>query len=243
MRLECGYRTDIGRVRETNEDSGYAGEHVWVVADGMGGHAAGDVASALVVEQVATLDTLASRTVADVVRAVEAANHAILAYGSANPTSRGLGSTVTGVADIVVDGGPRWAVFNVGDSRVYHLAEGTLRQVTVDHSEVDELVRDGVLTPEQARVHPGRHVITRSLGSRGMPEVDVWLRPQRPGERFLLCSDGLNGEITDDEIARLASEGDPEQAAGRLVDAALAAGGHDNVTVLVLDVHDDEEDA
>ncbi len=128
-------------------------------------------------------------------------------------------------------------MFNVGDSRVYREADGALARATVDHSEAEELLLEGVITAEQARTHRARNIVTRSLGQPDAPQVDLWLLPQTPGERFLICSDGLNGELTDDAIhALLAAHPDPGQAAASLVAAALEGGGRDNVTAIVLNV-------
>lgn len=130
-------------------------------------------------------------------------------------------------------------MFNVGDSRVYREDDGVLRRATVDHTEAEELLRAGVITVEQARTHRGRHVLTRCLGQSGAPRIDLWLLPRRAGERFLVCSDGLNSELDDEQIAALAASGTrpaPQRAADALVEAALAAGGRDNVSVIVLDV-------
>lgn len=232
-----GARTDVGHVRPLNEDALLLGEQVWAVADGMGGHAAGNVASRLAVEALKVLDEATDLTPGDVVEAVLAANLAVLGHGADHPDARGLGTTLTGLAKVVVDGVPRWAVFNVGDSRVYRFAAGRLTQVSIDHSEVEELVAEGVLDAAQARTHPGRHVITRSVGTRPAPQVDVWLLPQAAGERFLLCSDGLNSELDDERIAAvLAQHADPRAAASALVDAVLTTEARDNVTVLVVDV-------
>lgn len=233
--VSIGTRSVVGNVRRVNEDAVYVGENVWAVADGMGGHAAGDVASALAIESVKDMDR-EGLTTNDVRAALDAGNAAILTHGRRHPLQRGLGTTVTGLAGLVLDGLPRWAIFNIGDSRVYRFADGCLTRITVDHSEVEQLVQDGVITEEQARVHPARHMITRSLGSVPAPEPDLWVLPQHAGERFLLCTDGLTNELTDDEIAGVLEAHDATAAADQLVGRALAAGGRDNVSVIVLDV-------
>lgn len=151
-----------------------------------------------------------------------------------------MGTTVTGLAEVSIGGEPHWAVFNVGDSRVYRYAGGELRRVSVDHSEVEELVAQGLIDAEEARTHPARHIITRSVGMRPAPAVDLWVLPQVAGERFLLCSDGLNSELPDERIAELlAAHGDPRAAASALVDAVLGEQARDNVTVAVIDVRGD----
>lgn len=240
--VAVGVRTDVGRVRSLNEDAFLNGTRVWVVADGMGGHAAGDVASRLAVESLRELDKTDQLKPAGVNAAVARANAAVVAHGSQHPEARGMGTTVTGLAEVIVGGVPHWAVFNVGDSRVYRYAGGELRRATVDHSEVEELLAEGLIDAEQARIHPARNIITRSVGMRPAPSVDLWVLPQTPGERFLLCSDGLTSELDDDEIAAvLAAHPDPAEAADALVAAVLATQARDNVTVLVVDVRGAED--
>ena len=237
LSIVCGHRSDTGRVRKHNEDSVLAGRQVWAVADGMGGHAAGDVASALVIRALEEADALESIRPVDVVAVLQEANAAILRHGEEFPETLGLGSTVTGVARVWVGGAEHWAIFNVGDSRVYRWVDGTLDRATIDHSETEELVLEGVITPEEARSHRARNVITRSLGSAVFPQVDLWVLPQTAGERFLICSDGLTGEVDDTHIEGiLAARPDPAAAADALVEAALAAGGRDNVTAVVLNI-------
>ena len=156
LTVTSGHRSDVGRVRHHNEDSVLAGERLWAVADGMGGHAAGDTASAMVIDGLRPLDDRPALRPGDLVAALHDVNERILAHGHANPAVRGLGSTVTGVAVVSVGGADHWAVFNVGDSRVYRYADGTLARATVDHSEAEELILEGVITPEQARTHRAR---------------------------------------------------------------------------------------
>lgn len=235
IEVATGFRTDVGRVRDHNEDAALVGRHLWVVADGMGGHAAGDVAAGLVIEGLKPLEGRSSLRPADLVAALHVTNDRILEYGSSHPNGRGLGSTVTGVAAVQVAGGVQWAIFNIGDSRVYRLFDGVLTRATIDHSEVEELVLEGVITREQARTHRARNVVTRSLGQQSTPQVDLWLLPPTPGERFLICSDGLSGEL-EDELMRdiLLATPDPQAAAESLVETALASGGRDNVTAIVV---------
>ncbi|MFT4215623.1 MAG: protein phosphatase 2C domain-containing protein [Micropruina sp.] len=235
--VAVGVSTDVGRARSLNEDAYLNGRQVWVVADGMGGHAAGDVASRLVIDSLRELDDIDDLRPATVNAAMARANAAVIRYGMTYPEARGLGTTVTGLAEVTIGGVAHWAVFNVGDSRVYRYAGGELRQATVDHSEVEELVAAGLIDPDQARVHPARHIITRSVGIRPAPAVDLWVLSQNPGERFLLCSDGLNSELDDDQIAAvLAAHPNPAEAADALVAAVLATPARDNVTVMVVDV-------
>lgn len=242
--VTVGAATDVGRVRTLNEDAFLAGERVWVVADGMGGHAAGDVASRLAVESLRELDGPEELRPALINIAVARANAAVVLHGVRHRRARGLGTTVTGLAEVIVGGVPHWAVFNVGDSRVYRYAGGELRRTSVDHSEVEELLAAGLIDAEQARVHPARNIITRSVGMRPAPSVDLWVLPQTPGERFLLCSDGLNSELDDDEIAAvLAAHPSAQEAADALVAAVLATDARDNVTVIVVDVRGSDDDS
>lgn len=242
MDVHAALATDVGRWREANEDSGYLGRSVWVVADGMGGHAAGDVASALAVAAVRRLDAQGQISIADLHALVAAANADIRRYGDENPDSHGLGSTIAGFAAIDEEQ-ESWAVFNVGDSRVYRFSNGRLERATVDHTEVELLVRGGVITAEEARRHPARNIVTQSLGSSTPPVADVRVLRAAVGERFLICSDGLTGEITDEQIAEvLEATEDPQAAADSLVHLAVEAGGHDNITVVVADVEGDDHE-
>jgi len=234
--VEIGVATDRGRRRQTNEDSYLATAPVCVVADGMGGHVGGAAASRAVVTAFASLTDLTWVSPADLVRAVAAATSAISAL--ATPGGPAPGSTLSGVALAHQDGQPCWLVFNVGDSRTYRLAEGELQQLTVDHSVVQQLLDAGEIDTATARQHGDRNVITRAIGGgqAGPPSLDQWLLLAAPGDRILLCSDGLHGEVTDQLIAAtLLASPDPAEAARRLVDAALSAGGRDNVTVVVVD--------
>ena len=242
LTLRVGSATDVGRVRDHNEDDHTTEGAVFAVADGMGGHAAGEVASAIVVE---CLRGLSERTVLvrdDVVAALTEANARILRSVARHPEQTGMGTTAAGIAVVTAGGSTHWAVFNVGDSRVYRFLDGRLQPVTVDHSEVRELVDAGLITEEEAARHPLRNVVTRSLGADTMPAVDLWVFPPHAGERFVVCSDGLNGELGDDRIeALVAAHDDPEQAAVALVDAAVDAGGRDTVTAVV-DAPDGRDD-
>jgi protein phosphatase len=237
LTLNWGSATDVGRVRNQNEDSLWASESLFLVADGMGGHAAGEVASGLAVTEIGRIAESSPLQAEDITIAIWRANEAILRAGHERGDRFGLGTTVTGVAVVSAEGDDQWAVFNVGDSRVYRFIEGQLSQVTVDHSEVQELVTAGHLRPEEARFHPRRNVVTRSLGSDPPPIADLWVLRPRAGDRFLVCSDGLTGELEDAEIEQLLAEfSDPQEAADALVRAANAAGGHDNVTAIVVDL-------
>jgi protein phosphatase len=222
----------VGRVRQVNEDSYLALPPLFVVADGMGGHGAGDLASRIAIEDMTACVALRPLFAAAVLTALEHANRHIIERDEASR----MGTTVTGVAGLETAGGDHLMVFNVGDSRVYRLADGRLAQVTVDHSEVQELVLAGVITREQARTHPRRNIVTRALGSDPVLLADHWLLPAVTGDRFLVCSDGLFGELPDEEIHALLSSGTAQRAAEELVTAAYNAGGRDNITVVVADI-------
>lgn len=236
--LEWAGRSDIGRKRAVNEDSVLVGPPVFAVADGMGGHAAGDRASAAVVERLAALAGNAEHGYLDVARlvgALSAAADDIDDFAAHIPI--GAGTTVTGALLALVDGEPHFAVFNIGDSRVYLLADEEFSRVTRDHSVVQEMVDAGLIDERQAEHHPDSNVITRAVGFKESPRPDLWMLPLRPGMRLLLCSDGLTKEVDDRGIRRhLADGGTAAETADGLMDAALAAGGRDNVTVVVIDV-------
>jgi serine/threonine protein phosphatase PrpC len=235
LTLRTGSATDIGRVRGHNEDNLLADGPVFVVADGMGGHAAGEVASQIVVDTLRGLSRGAVLVRDDIVRALGEANAAILRSVARHPEQTGMGTTAAGLAVVSQGGSSHWAVFNVGDSRVYRFVDGRLRLVTVDHSEVRELVDAGLITEAEAARHPLRNVVTRSLGADAMPAVDLWVFPPQVGERFVICSDGLTGELTDAQVADLVgSHADPQDAAEALVQAAVDSGGRDNVSVVVV---------
>jgi serine/threonine protein phosphatase PrpC len=224
IRLTWAAATDRGHRRAANEDSYVAQSPIFAVADGMGGHSAGDLASAAVV--TGAID-----------RALERATDDIEIVGEGSEL--GVGTTVTGVVLTLQGGEPYFAVFNIGDSRVYQFERGELRQVTVDHSVVQEMVDSGLIDRAQAEHHPDSNVITRAVGFNMPPTADYWMLPLRPGFRLLICSDGLTKELGDDRLLALMSAGqDARNTAHALVDAALAAGGRDNVTTIVLDVID-----
>lgn len=227
-----GAATSTGRVRRVNEDSYLVLPPLFAVADGMGGHDAGEVASAVAIDVLARYARGGPLSADAVLAALDDANREVIGRDEAHR----MGTTVTGLASLVTPAGSQLMVFNVGDSRVYRLAGDQFGQLTVDHSEVQELVLAGAITPEQARTHPRRNIVTRALGSDFVVRPDHWLLPPLAGDRYLVCSDGLTGELTDEEILPLLLAGDPQQAAGALVAAADEAGGHDNTTVIVVDV-------
>lgn len=228
--------TDVGHRRETNQDSYVSIPPVFAVADGMGGHSAGEIASAAVVRRLAELagsttvlekdiDALLSDAVDDIEL-------------DAGETELGAGTTVTGVVIGTEASEPTWKVFNIGDSRVYQYFKGALSQVTVDHSVVQHLIDSGAITPEEAEVHPHANVITRAVGFNEAPVPDYTSLALIPGQRILICSDGLTKELTDIGIQHfLANARTAEGAARSLVKQALENAGRDNVTVIVIDVH------
>ena len=236
--LDWGAVTDVGRVRKLNEDSVLAMSPVFVVADGMGGHAAGEVASALTVEVFGALATLdGALTSTDIRTALRTANEVIARTAASSEATAGMGTTAVGLAIVRTDGSDSLCAFNLGDSRLYRLSDGLLRQLSKDHSLVQELVDSGEISEEQAKIHKQRNVITRMLGSAEPVEPDVWFIPAIVGDRYLVCSDGLTTELGDDQISSTLTEfRDARIAAGRLVESALANGGRDNVTVIVIDV-------
>jgi protein phosphatase len=242
--LHHGSASEVGHVRKVNEDSFLVAPPVFVVADGMGGHSGGDVASRIVVEEFARLaeegyDPL--RGAESVAETLSRAQVRILQYAEAQRSTthpRWHAGTTCVAAVLVADHeGTKWMLVNLGDSRIYRFFDGDLIQVSVDHSVVQELIESGEITAEEATTHPERHVITRALGGPRLEEADYFVLPLAAVERLLLCSDGISGLIDDDHIEALLREhADPRDAADGLVAAALAAGGDDNATAVVVDV-------
>jgi PPM family protein phosphatase len=237
--LQWAGATNVGQVRSNNEDRYLARDEtgLWVVADGMGGHRGGEIASQIACEEIA--QRFEDHTIDGLVDAIEAANTAVFQVGSDDPDLAGMGTTVVALA--VVDQGNQGvlAVANVGDSRVYRLTGGELEQLTEDHSLVADMVREGSISPEEAASHPQRNILTRVLGVYEDVPVDVITVTPQPGDRFLLCSDGLFNEVPEDHIASLLRRlSDPAEAADELVRLAVEAGGRDNVTVVLVDVLD-----
>jgi protein phosphatase len=237
MILRAAAGTNVGRRRRINEDRFAVAPELglYLVADGMGGHSAGQVASELAAETalraVRELKD-ASVSPAEKLRfAVASANHEIFQAGRARPELAGMGTTL--VAVLAHDG--RAALAHVGDSRAYRLRDGRIRQLTQDHSVVGELVRRHEISPDAAREHPHRHVLTRALGVRPVVEADLAELAPEPGDVCALCSDGLTTHVRDDEIAaRMAPDADPHAAVEALIELANARGGEDNITVVLL---------
>lgn len=227
-----GSRTDVGCVREHNEDSLVVAPPLYVVCDGMGGHAAGEVASEIAVNVIADRAPATPDATA-LGQAVEEANLAIIQAAREGVGRAGMGCTCT--AAMLEN--ERLIVAQVGDSRAYLLHGGTLQQITRDHSLMADFIEAGQITPEEARVHPQRSVITRALGSDPRTQPDLFEINVNTGDRLLICSDGLTSMIEDYEIEDILNRTpDPQIAASKLVNAAIAAGGHDNVTVIVVNV-------
>lgn len=232
--LSAGFRSDVGLRRSTNEDSMLAATPVFIVADGMGGHEAGDRASEAVVAQFRPMAGRSGIGVDEIAAVVEQAHEAVRVIS--DETTRGAGSTVTGIVLVTQNGRPCWLVLNVGDSRVYRLIGTSLVQLTVDHSLAQERVAAGTLRPEDVATFAQRNVITRAVGAPDSP-ADYWLYPVTTGERLLVCSDGLSGELSDETIrAGLTLGGGTQQTADLLLAQALARGGRDNISVIVVDV-------
>src|SRR5580658_10347977 len=239
MTLELRYavRSDVGLLREGNEDSAYAGPRLLAVADGMGGHAAGEVASALTIASMAELDREPpdDDMLQELADAVNAANSRLQDKILANPAVEGMGTTLTAL--LWSDG--HAAVCHIGDSRGYLLRDGELYQITHDHTLVQSLVDEGRISADDVSTHPQRSLLLRALDGRSIAEPDLSVHDSQAGDRYLLCSDGLSGVVTDETLRdTLSSFEDPETAARQLIDLAIHGGGPDNITCIVVDVVD-----
>jgi serine/threonine protein phosphatase PrpC len=235
LALRSAAKSDIGLLRSGNEDSAYAGPNLLVVADGMGGHAAGEVASAAVVARFALLDELElspAEALAALSATAEEANDTVLELMTADEELTGMGTTLTAIAWL----GDRIALVHVGDSRAYLLRDGELSQLTHDHTYVQTLVDAGRITADEAVVHPRRNLLMRAIDGSPPVEADLSIREARLGDRYLLCSDGLSGVLPESDLAEVLCLGDPTGAVTALVERALAAGAPDNVTCVVADV-------
>lgn len=236
--LRWAARSDVGKARDRNEDSYYGGDHVFAVADGLGGHNAGDVASKLAIGPIASLDrrleSVPDDRVADALAdAVLEANRAVYKRAQDDAKVRGMGTTLTAVA--VADGLAHLA--HVGDSRCYLVRDGDFSQLSSDHTLVARMVQEGKLTPEQAEVHPQRSILTRALGAEPEVDVDSLEITLVHGDRLLLCSDGLSSVIGEERIRELlADASDLDQTCKRLIDEANAHGGPDNITVILVEM-------
>jgi protein phosphatase len=236
IELRAGWATDVGLVRSNNQDELLVATGLFAVADGMGGAAAGEVASATAIRQLREAFEAGEATAENLSAAAQSANRAVWDQAEANPEMRGMGTTLVALA-LVEEGS--LAAINVGDSRLYRFHEGALQQITSDHNLVAELVAEGRLSKEEAEYHPRRNIMTRALGVDPEVPVDLFPLEVEPGDRFLLCSDGLPRELSDDSIASLLRRlADPQQAALELVNEAKRRGGNDNITVVLVDAVD-----
>lgn len=232
--LRVAAQTDVGRVRERNEDSYYTGTSVFAVADGLGGHRAGEVASSAALEALEELDTKPSAVAArELAAGVRRGNRTVYERAQQDPELRGMGTTMTAVA---IHGGAAH-VAHVGDSRFYLIRDGAISQVTEDHTVVARMVAEGRLTPEQAESHPQRSLLLRALGAEDQVDVDETQVPLKEGDRLLLCSDGLYAVVADEDILEMSSGApDLDEVCRNLVDAANSRGGPDNITVVLVEV-------
>jgi protein phosphatase len=239
LSLRFAARSDIGLIREGNEDSGYAGPRLLAVADGMGGHAAGEVASSVAVATLSVLDEdVPGPDLLDALAgAIETANEHLRDMVAADDELEGMGTTLT----VLLWGGSRMGLAHIGDSRAYLLRDGQLQQITHDHTFVQKLVDEGRLSREEAEHHPQRSILLRALDGRGEADPDLSVREVRAGDRFLLCSDGLSAVVSEDTIRETLAKGTAEEAVEQLVDYALRGGGPDNVTCIIGDVVDIED--
>lgn len=240
VRLRWGEATDVGRVRTNNEDALHTSERLFAVADGMGGHQGGEVASETAMRVL--IETFVESTPEGLIGAAQHANEAVLEQAAGDPELHGMGTTLVAIAPVTDSESIAW--INIGDSRLYLLRDGELTQVSEDHSQVQEAVRAGVLSPEEARTHPQRNIVTRALGIDPDVQVDGDAVDAYAGDRYLLCSDGLTDYVEDDRIAAtLRRLEDPTEASRELVRLANEGGGRDNITVVVVDVVDDNDHA
>ncbi len=231
MRVSYASASDVGKVRSANQDAVYADESTFLVADGMGGHAGGGVASSTAVKVIVDL----LRQGEDPMVAIQEANRAIFERGMKDSSLAGMGTTLTLAKTDGTDGALN--VFNIGDSRAYLLRQGRLRKLTNDHTFVQELVDAGSITVEQASTHHARHVLTRALGVDPEVEVDRFFVPIEGGDTLLICSDGLVNEVAEGRIAELLADLEPSEAVKKLVEEANANGGNDNISVVVARFH------
>ena len=240
MQIRAWSMTDVGCVRRQNEDKCYIyaddERTIGIVCDGMGGANAGEVASAMAADIFART-LLEGGHPPEERLGLEQANQEVYRYSVTHAECRGMGTTMVAVLILGLDA----YILNVGDSRCYCVSAGSIRQMTQDHSLVEELVRAGTITPEQAKTHPQRNIITRAIGTERRIAGDLFIHRIRPGEQLLLCSDGLCNELTDRELLFGITDGPVEHACQRLVSAALGKGARDNVSVVVIDLQDGTE--
>ena len=233
--LSCAWRTDVGRLRKNNQDAVILGNGLAGVADGMGGHKGGEIASAGLRDGLLreTKDSIPGKEKLE--EAVQKVNRELWEQQEGNSSLSGMGTTLT----VLWPAHTEMLIGQVGDSRAYLLREGVLTQITNDHSMVADMVRKGVLTEEQAACHPMRNYITRAVGTEANIEIDLYTHDRRKGDRWLVCSDGLHGMVSADELIQLMSGENLEEAAEELLQAALRSGGKDNISLVL--VQDDTE--
>jgi PPM family protein phosphatase len=237
LAIRYAVQSDTGLQREDNEDAAYAGPRLLAVADGMGGHAAGEVASAAVIAAVRPLDTAipAGELLDALDHAVRRAGSSLRELAASDPSLAGMGTTLTAL----VISGSQLGLVHIGDSRAYLARDGAVFQITHDHTLVQSLLDEGKITPAEVSSHPQRSLLLRALQAGREPDADVQLREARDGDRYLLCSDGLHGCADDEQIAAvLLGVADPDQAARDLIALAIDGGGPDNITCIVADVVD-----
>ncbi|GHF62622.1 protein phosphatase [Amycolatopsis bartoniae] len=237
LTLRYAVATDVGQRRDANEDSVFTSSRLLAVADGMGGHVAGEVASSTAIAAITDLDQRLADSDVDpaevLAETVADAAQRLTALAEEDPALQGMGTTMT----TLLWRGKEFVVAHVGDSRAYRLREGELEQITRDHTVVQELVDQGRITPEAAMTHPSRSVLTRALQSGGQVEPDVFVVEAHPGDRYLICSDGLSDVLPPELIAEtLRQVTDPDEVVQKLVELANAGGGPDNITCVVADV-------
>lgn len=240
-RFDSGFATDVGKIRNMNQDFLAVSDSLFVVADGMGGHRGGEAASEIAVKKI--IERQRYSTVQSFRDQFIEANTTVRSEAGRNADWEGMGTTLCGITLISPgeDGKEKLAIANIGDSRIYLLSQGLFSQVTEDHSLVEEMRREGKITAQEAEIHPHRNIITRALGIDEEANVDCWELPIHKGDRFLLCSDGLTNEVATSEIhSILATVDSPQEAAELLVDLANTSGGNDNITVVVVDVKEGE---
>ena len=235
--------SDVGCLREGNEDSGYAGQHLLAVADGMGGYAGGEVASSIAISSLRDLDTLddpRAEEMADVLqRAVEKANESLAIRIRQEPRLENMGTTLTAM----LWSGSQVALIHIGDSRAYLMRGSRFEQITHDHTLVQTLVDEGKITEEEVATHPQRSLILRALDGKTPVDPDISISRAKVGDRYLLCSDGLSGVVSKKTIHEtLAAESDPRSAAKKLIELAIRGGGPDNITAVVADVIETDTD-
>ncbi|MGI8663856.1 MAG: Stp1/IreP family PP2C-type Ser/Thr phosphatase [Acidimicrobiales bacterium] len=242
MRFAWGSATDVGRVRTNNQDSFLVAPAMWAVADGMGGHRGGEVASHVAIETLASSYDGDHPSIAALRGAAEVANSAVHDRAGGDAELQGMGTTLVAIAPVEGDDGESLlAWINIGDSRLYLLRDGEIEQISEDHSLVEEMVRDGRISADEAKTHPQRNILTRALGIDVEASIDTGSVIPYSGDRYLLCSDGLFNEVDEARMAAtLRRLDDPNEAAQELVRLALEGGGRDNITVVILNVLDDD---